>query len=102
MNRPGLNSMAFSWDSQKDDVNLDHFEVYFNKGQEASPDSYGAFSTYVRTYTGNNLIRGEGKILDRLGVQAGDTVYITLYAVNVNGVKSEAVKVSTVYLPSNN
>jgi len=93
--------MRFSWDDQTSDADLDHFEVYFNKGTEASPTSGGIFKEYPRTYTGNNLIHGAGTILDTLGVQNGDIVHITVIAVDAHGNKSEAVKTSTVYSTSN-
>ncbi|OIK08813.1 hypothetical protein [Bacillus sp. MUM 13] len=93
--------MRFSWDDQTSDADLDHFEVYFNKGTEASPTSDSVIKTYPRTYTGNNLIHGEGTVLDSLGVQDGDTVYITVYAVDASGNKSNAAKTHTLYLVNN-
>lgn len=98
----GDGTMTYSWSDQSTDDDLDHFVVYFNKGAEATPTSYAVKSgPYTKSYTGNNLITGAGKILDRLGAQEGDVIHITVYAVDHFGNESEPAKTSSTYSLSN-
>ncbi|GAA4718489.1 hypothetical protein [Brevibacillus fulvus] len=101
VDNPDSNTMSYYWDDQSGDPDLDHFEAYYNKDTEPTTTEYGYHSTYTKTYRGNNLIRGTGKILDVLGVEDGDTVFIKVYAVDKFGNWSEAATVSAVYSLSN-
>ncbi|WP_312115430.1 hypothetical protein [Brevibacillus reuszeri] len=97
VDNPGMNTMTYSWNDQTSDDDLDHFEVYFNNGSEATPENNGVKKTYESNYRGNNLVRGVGKILDLLDVKEGDEIHITVYAVDRFGNRSEPAKISAIY-----
>lgn len=94
-----LNSttMTYSLIDQSADEDLDHFEVYFSKGEEPTLESYGQKRTNSRTFREIDLVRGPDKILDLLGVINGDVVFITVYAVDKFGNRSEPAKVHATY-----
>ncbi|MED1952331.1 hypothetical protein [Brevibacillus centrosporus] len=95
LDKPDSHSMRFGWDDQTSDSDLHHFEVYFSNGSNVE------MRNYPREKTADNLISDPGKILDLIDAQDGDTITITVYAVDSSGNKSDDVTASAVYSLTN-
>ncbi|GEB31354.1 hypothetical protein BPA01_09340 [Brevibacillus parabrevis] len=66
MDNPDSDTMTHAWNEQSSESDVDNFEVYLNKGSKHPQQTFGHVNICLKTYKGNNLLRGKAKILDKL------------------------------------
>lgn len=95
----GSTDMHVLWDDQSGDADLESFDYYVNFNAAATPTQHTYYQLIPSTFFDGYLHIGAGNDLE--GVQDGDEVYVSLYAVDKYGNKSLAAEVHATYSSSN-
>ncbi|RNB92674.1 hypothetical protein EDM56_00575 [Brevibacillus fluminis] len=95
----GAPTMHILWDNQSSDPDLKRFDFYVNFNAPATPTQHTYYQEVSKTFYNGTMFIGVGNDLE--GVQNGNEVYVSVYAVDKYGNTSPAAEAHATYSLSN-